>query len=451
MEQDVTSYQPDLISYDKIDPLPTEKPFYSKDDSKINQFLAKNEEKFPWIHMGIFGIVIPFFTFLMGLFYIGGIWNPIEKIPELNYLVINEDAGCVGVQCTGAFKNINLGSSFDGLNGKGAGNFEVTNGTIENAIDKIDKHEYWMALHVPQNFTMTILANLLSTDKTDVVVTRVYDEARSFTTVTFVKKVFDKVQEAFHAELIKEIEKKMEALSVLTSSTPMTFNPLFRIEGITYVDNNLYPIDVYGQYFCTFVSFILIWIGTIAVALITHFVFPLEGHWVEKKDTQNAIAKTIGAKTATTVALLFVICLIISIIPLCCGTVTMKKGYGAVLFFFFFFSLSGIGVNNLIVHLFHFINFYLIACTFMILQFITCGGVIHRDLQYSFFSIGKAFPMFYATREIKYIYFGSGKHTQASNILIILGWAIIFLVASYYLYYLELKTKRKNYLKRNSK
>jgi len=317
---------------------------------------------------------------------------------------------------------------------------------MDDATELINKHKYWMALHVPNNFTFGVLANLNdNTTKTEVVVNRIYDEARSYTTMNFVKKAFEKLQTGFHTELIT----KLESLSKLMGN-PKKFNPPFIIEGITYNDKNLYPVSVYGQYFCTFVSFILIWIGTIATSLITHFVFPLESHWIEKKDATHAIVKTMCAKTVATVSLLFVICLIISIIPLCCGSMIMKKGYASVFFFFFFFSLSGIGVNNLLIHLFHFINFYLIACTFMILQFITCGGVIHHDLQYRFFKIGKAFPMYYATREIKYIYFGSGKHTQTENILIIFAWVIVTVIASYYLYYLELNVKRAKYLKRNS-
>jgi len=445
-QRERTSVQSEMISYDKIDPLPTENPFYFNEDSKINTIIKEKEKNFPWIHMSSFIIIIPLLTFLMGLFYIGGIWNPVKKMENLKYVIVNEDVGCNIDSVCGAMKGQNIGEFYGKLDGQGAGTFEVIKGTMDDATELINKHKYWMALHVPNNFTFGVLANLNdNTTKTEVVVNRIYDEARSYTTMNFVKKAFEKLQTGFHTELIT----KLESLSKLMGN-PKKFNPPFIIEGITYNDKNLYPVSVYGQYFCTFVSFILIWIGTIATSLITHFVFPLESHWIEKKDATNAIVKTICAKTITSVALLFAICAIISIIPLCCGSMIMKKGYASVFFFFFFFSLSGIGVNNLLIHLFHFINFYLIACTFMILQFITCGGVIHHDLQYRFFKIGKAFPMYYATREIKYIYFGSGKHTQTENILIIFAWVIVTVIASYYLYYLELNVKRAKYLKRNS-
>ncbi|ORX65368.1 hypothetical protein BCR32DRAFT_115150 [Anaeromyces robustus] len=446
LERDVSSVPSEMVSYDKVDPLPTENPFYFNEDSKINQFVQKAEKKFPFVHMSIFLLIIPLMAFLMAMFYIGGIWEPTakDKLNNLKYIIVNEDEGCVSPICQaiGLNSNLNIGNSYAELNSQGYGQFEVITGDEAKAIDLIDKQDCWISLHIPKSFTSDIISNLKAINATkykDVTVDQYYSEARSYTTVNFAKKTLSKLTRGLFLKLVENFEDKGG------------FKPEFLFNSIIYKENSLRTVEEYGQYFCTFVSFILLWIGTIATALITHFVFPLENHWIEKKDVNHAIAKTISAKALTCGIIMFVISLIISIIPLCCGNVRMDKSYAAVLFFFFFFSLSGLGVNNLLVHLFHFINFYLVACAFMILQFITCGGVIHRDLQFGFFKIGKAFPMFSAVREIKYIYWGEGKHHQAGNILIILGWAVVFLAASFYLYYLELKVKRAKYLKRNSK
>jgi len=447
-ERDITN---EMISYDKVDPLPTENPFYYKENSAVNKFITEKEKKFPYIRMTLFAIIIPLMTFIMGMFYIGGIWNPVSKIKDLHYIIYNEDAGCVKTHpicvATHQDETTNLGNFYallNGPNGEGTegGKFDVAKGTLEDAINKVEKHEYWVALHIPQNFTISVLSNLnavSSTNYVEVVVDKVYDEARSYTTVTFIKKAFEKMQDAFFQQVAKDREEK---------GTP--FNPPFLINGITYKDINLYPVTGFGQNFATFVSFILIWIGTIATALITHFVFPLENHWLEK-NVSHAIAKTMMFKSLTNGILLFVICVIVSIIPLCCGEVTMTKGYAAVLFFFFFFSFTGLGINNCLIHLFHFINFYLIACTLMMFQLISCGGIIHRHIQYGFFKLGKIFPMFYAVRELKYIYFGSGKHTQTTNLLVIAAWAIVSMAAALTLYYIELRVKQAKIAKRGSK
>ncbi|OUM70046.1 hypothetical protein PIROE2DRAFT_57094 [Piromyces sp. E2] len=434
----------EMISYDKVDPLPTENPFYFNENSKLNKFIKEKEKKFPCIHMGIFLCVIPILSFLMGVFYIGGIWNPIKKIPDAKYIIVNDDAGCGAIpQCQQLLNGATMGSFYSELNANGhpAGTFEITTGSREDAVEKIEKHEYWISLYIPKDFTMKMLLNLNlmnNTDVTPVEVDEIYDEARSYTTVQFLKKAVEKAQTAF----FQGVAKKVEAYG--------SFKPKFLITGIEYKEDNLHPVTGFGQNFSSFISFILLWIGTIATALITHFVFPLENHWVENSNVQHPIAKTIGAKTLTNGIIMFIICIIVSIIPLCCGEVGMHKNYGALLFFFFFFSLCGLGINNCMVHLFHFINFYLIAVTFMILQLISCGGLLHRDLQYGFFKIGKAFPMFYAVRELKYIYFGSGKHTETINVIVILLWTIVFLPLSLVLYYFELRKKRASFHKNNS-
>ncbi|ORX41878.1 hypothetical protein BCR36DRAFT_338528 [Piromyces finnis] len=436
----------EMISYDKVDPLPTENPFYYNENSKLNSIIKEKEKKIPYIHLGIFLLVIPLLSFLMGLFYIGGIWNPIEKIPDVKYIIVNDDAGCINnescTQMLGMLNSTTLGSFYTKLNDNNhpAGTFEYMEGSRNDAIEKVEKHKNWVSLYVPKNFTMLVLGNLnlMPGAANSVVVEEIYDEARSYTTVQFLKKALDKAKEAFFNSIAAKVEQYG------------SFKPQFLISGIEYKEVNLYPVPGFGQNFSSFISFILLWIGTIATALITHFVFPLENHWVEKKDVSHPILKTIGAKTLTNGIIMFAICVIVSVIPLCCGTVEMYKGYAALLFFFFFFSLCGLGVNNCLVHLFHFINFYLIAVTFMILQFISCGGLLHQNIQYGFFKIGKAFPMFYAVRELKYIYFGSGKHTQTANVLIILAWTVVSLPISLFLYYLELKNKRAKINKNTS-
>ena len=62
-ERDITN---EMISYDKVDPLPTENPFYYKENSAVNKFIAEKEKKFPYIRMTIFAIIIPLMAFLMG-------------------------------------------------------------------------------------------------------------------------------------------------------------------------------------------------------------------------------------------------------------------------------------------------------------------------------------------------------------------------------------------------
>ncbi|KAG4108817.1 hypothetical protein H8356DRAFT_1618121 [Neocallimastix lanati (nom. inval.)] len=430
------------VSYDKIDPLENEKPFFVSENGKVYQIVQKREKKFPTFHVILFGIAIPLVTLIMGMIYIGGIWNPVEKVTELNYVIVNSDKGCYTPICAkmGLDEKTNIGNYYSLLDGKG-GHFTMINGDRQKALDMIENHDYWAALYVPENFTSDILLNLNAVNKYTLVpvnVDFIYDEVRSYTTINFVKKAFNIMERAFFNTLVKKFDDKG------------SFNPLFLIDGINYKDVNIHPISGFGQNFATFIFLVIVWIGTIATSIISHFYFPFEDHWLLKKDTKHPILKAMIAKIIFCGAIMIVIDVICSVIPFFCGgKFEIQKGYWAFLGFILFFSLSGLGINNLLIHILPFIFFYLIAVTFMFLQLLSCGGLVDNDIQYDFFKIGRAFPMYYGVKEIRYIYWKSGHQYQGKNCLIIALWAAVTIIASIFMYYLELKVKRRRWLKNN--
>ena len=77
-----------MIMYDKIDPSENGYPFIIIDDGKFYQIIQKKEKKI------LFGIIITLISLIISIFYIGGIWNPIKKVMELNYIIVNNDKGC---------------------------------------------------------------------------------------------------------------------------------------------------------------------------------------------------------------------------------------------------------------------------------------------------------------------------------------------------------------------
>ncbi|ORX41879.1 hypothetical protein BCR36DRAFT_587678 [Piromyces finnis] len=427
------------VSYDKIDPLKDEKPFYISEENYRK--IQKKEEKFPTYHILLFAIVIPIVAFLMGMIYIGGIWNPIEKIPSLKYIIVNQDKGCYTPECAkmGLNEKTNLGIYYQQLNGEG-GQFSIMTGDRNTAINMIENHDYWAAIYVPENFTINVLMNLNTVNKDKLVPVEtelIFDEVRNYTTMKFVLKAFNMMEEAFFNSLVKKFEEKGG------------FNPLFIINGIQFKETNLHAISGFGQNFSSFIFLLITWIGTIATSIISHFYFPFENHWVEKKDTKHPILKAMIAKIAFCVLINVIIDVISSVIPYFCGgTFQIDHGYWRFLGFILFFSLSGLGINNLLIHILPFIFYYLVAVTFMFLQLLSCGGLVDTDVQPSFFKIGKAFPMYYGVRETRYIYWGSGKQYRTMNFITIGIWAVVSIVASLFMYYLELCVKRKRFLKR---
>jgi len=324
------------------------------------------------------------------------------------------------------------------LDGKG-GYFTMIPGDRTTAIDLIENHEYWAALYIPENFTINVLTNLNAVNKDKLVPVEtelIFDEARNYTTMRFILKAFNMMEEAFFNSLVKKFDEQGG------------LNPLFIIERINYKETNLHAVNGFGQNFSSFIFLLIIWVGTIATSIISHFYFPFENHWVEKKDTKHPILKAMLLKITVIVLINVVICVISSVIPFFCGgTFEIEHGYWKLLGFLLFFSLSGLGVNNLLIHILPFIAYYLTAVTFMFLQLLSCGGLLDNDVQPEFFKIGRAFPMFYGVRETRYIYWGSGKQYRTTNFLIIGIWAAVSIVASLFMYNLELRVKRRRFLK----
>ncbi len=129
------------LSKSSNDPLIKERPFYIRSDSaKISDSTyfenysyyqkQKQEEerkkKFPWKPYIIYAFIISLFAFIIGFFYIGGLWNPGKKMPGLHYVVVNNDRGCTSAACArlGLNEKMNIGRYYQRLDGTG-GRFTV--------------------------------------------------------------------------------------------------------------------------------------------------------------------------------------------------------------------------------------------------------------------------------------------------------------------------------------
>lgn len=443
------------ISYDMVDPLQHEKPFFVREKT-VKTFEKK---KFPFFKLAVYAVVIPAMIFLIGLLYIGGIWNPVKRVTDLDYLIINDDIGCNLDICKQfGLTEKKVGDAYAQIKESGAGKFvyEVNKGE-DYARQQIEDYNYWAVIYVPKDFTNNVFTNLNVTEIEGkaVNVKIIYDESRSYTTVTYVKKAFGLIEKAFfnsfisgEKSLTNQLNAGFQQLAQVTHSDPVTvdFKTPFYINGIQYTEENLRPVNGFGQNFSTFISLIIIWIGTIATSIISHFFYPFEKHWIEKKNATHAIAKTMILKGFVCAALMFIITVVI---PLFCGDVQNQKGFAALLFFSFFFSFAGLGINNFLIHLLPFIFYYLVVVCLMIFQLVSCGGLVDLGIEPNFWNLGKALPMYYGVREIKYIYWGTGDQFQLTNILVLAAWAAVSIIASYFLYFLELKTKRRRWLKMN--
>lgn len=316
--------------------------------------------------------------------------------------------------------------------------FFYKEGDRNTAIEKVKKFKYWAAFYIPEKFTVDVLSNLKANKQsyTKVSVEVILDESRNYNTVSLVRKALRKLESNFSVYLARSFEHMGG------------FNARFLIEGITYEENNLHTVKTYGQNVAAFVTLMLIWISSISCSIITHFYFPFESLWLEKHEVHHPYIKIISLKLLTCSILTFVMTLILVLIQVICGKMTMEKGYAAYIFFVFFYSLIGLVFNNATIHLLPFIPYYLFSVIFMMLQVTTCGGMLDHAVQYGFWKIGRAFPMYYGTRQLRNIFWGVGEHTTLVNMLVLFAWFIVFLAFSLVLYYMELRVRREKWLRK---
>jgi uncharacterized phage infection (PIP) family protein YhgE len=437
------------------DPIVLERPFFVRNNSariadsssyekndyqRISREVEEKKENFPWLAMTIYCFFISLFALCFGALYIGGVWNPGKKLVGLNYVVVNDDKGCYTSLCEkiGLNNTRNVGNYYARLDGTG-GRFTVVKGTRNDAIEYVKKFKYWAAFYIPEKFTVDVISNLNVVNKhghVDVKVEVILDEARSYNTISLVRKALRRLQNSFHIALVRSFQQLG------------SFNPPFLINGISYTETSLHTVEKYGQNFASFVTLMLVWISTISASIITHFYFAFEIHWLEKKEVHHPYIKIISSKILTNCLMVLFTTFIIILIQCICGNLTMEKGYIYYYLFVFYYALCGIAVNCSLIHVLPFIAYYLVAVIFMMLQITTCGGIFDHSVQFGFWKIGRALPMYYATRQLKNIFWGVGEHTKLANVLIILAWIVVSTIVTIYLYILELKTKRENWLRR---
>ncbi|ORX65369.1 hypothetical protein BCR32DRAFT_297749 [Anaeromyces robustus] len=415
--------------------------YYRKRGTSLstNQSQKKNHKYFPWKALIYYIIIISLFAFIFGFLYIGGLWNPGKKLLGMKYIVVNSDKGCYSNTCArvGFNETMNIGNFYSRLDGTG-GRFTVVNGNRADAVEYVKKFKYWAAFYIPEKFTIDVIQNLNSISKSfsQATVEIIVDETRQYTTVSMIRKALRRLQKNFHIYLARSFDYKG------------SFNPIFLIRGIEYKETSLHTVDKYGQSFATFVTLMLIWIASISASIITHFYFPFESLWLEKKDAKHPILKVICLKILVCGLMTLFITFVVLIIQYICGELQVEKGYPAYFFFVYFFSFCGLAVNNTLIHLLPFIAYYLTVTIFMILQITTCNGILDHSLQYGFWKIGRALPMYYGVRQLKIIFWKVGEHTTVINLIVILLWILFFSSTTIILYVFELKSKREEWLRK---
>ncbi|KAK9693105.1 hypothetical protein K7432_014063 [Basidiobolus ranarum] len=101
------------------------------------------------------------------------------------------------------------------------------------------------------------------------------------------------------------------------------------------------------------------------------------------------------------------------------------KNAGFAIAFVWYTSFAFLSILFLMLQLLTDQGFQVPGTLFLVLQLTTSGGILSNTLQPGLAKVGVAFPMYYAVRGLRSIFYGSLTHKMWINWLVISAWIII--------------------------
>jgi len=426
----------------------------------------KLSKKFKYIYFGILCVLFPLVITIYGIVYFGGLWDPIGKIKYLKVSIVNDDEGCPNsnVFCLVlSTKNLtipNLGSMIKNNietneKTKDIFDWELHDFENENGADKeklsyeiVDKYDRWGVIYIPKNFTQNVLSqmdkspyqsqeaqkyifNLLSqkygvdptklnmkdlTETRDATIFYIYDTARSYTSVSFVTTAFESIDKGL---------KKSLALQMYEIGTKngAAFNNNFYLNA--YVTNfvDIHPLRNFGQNFASFMLFVIIYVSAIATNLVYRKYRPFN-YYIQDEKTNTSIFISAFCKICINMMYMLIVCAFMMIVMFMFGDAQHENNVFCIYLIFVLWAFICLSYCHVVSNLLPLLPFLGISVITLVVQLATCGGIIANKLQPSFWNIGKALPLYYATAEMKFILFDTGRRFSGRNILALLLWAV---------------------------
>ncbi|OUM61229.1 hypothetical protein PIROE2DRAFT_12810 [Piromyces sp. E2] len=433
----------------------------------IEQF--KLSKRFKYFYFGMLCVLFPLVITIYGIVYFGGLWDPLSRLKNLQVSIVNKDVGCppeTNLFClilssqlpqTMPIQAIKLGDLIvnnikQNDQSKNIFDWQYDDFTFEQSKKTVEDYDRWGVIYIPEDFTQNILsqidksgisdpnavlgpilaaknmtlADLIKvygpsaltslTQSTQASINYIYDTARSYTSVTFVTTVF---------ETIDKVLKKGVALGIyekVAASGLAKFNNNFYLNAYdsNYID--IHPLRNFGQNFASFMLFVIVYIAAIATNLVYRKYRPFN-NYIQTKKTNGAIITSAFAKIGINMVYMLVVCALMMLVMFMFGDGQHENSTFCAYLIFVLWAFISITFCHIISNLLPLLPFLGVCVIFLVIQLATCGGIIANRLQPGFWNIGKAFPMYYATAEMKYILFDTGGRFSGRNILALLLWA----------------------------
>jgi len=431
----------------------------------------KLSKKFKYFFFGMLCVLFPLVITIYGIVYFGGLWDPISKLKNLKVSIVNDDQGCptTNIFCLAlSTQSITIPNMGDMIKQNLLSNeqtkdlFKWQTNDFENekedankeelSYDIVEKYDRWGVIYIPKNFTVNILSqmdksafqseevqqqliagiaqklgvqpqtvptlfnmnDLTNTDEATLFY--IYDTGRSYTSVTFVSTAF---------ETIDKVLKKTLALTMYKTATAnsVTFNNNFYMNA--YVSNfvDLHPIHNFGQNFASFMLFVIIYIAAIATNLVYRKYRPFN-YYIQDNKTNTSIFISALSKIGINMIYMLIVSAFMMLVMFMFGNGQHENNLFCTYLIFVLWAFICLTFCHIISNLLPLLPFLGVCVIFLVVQLATCGGIITTNLQPGFWNIGKAFPMYYATAEMKYLLFDTGGRFSGRNVLVLLLWAL---------------------------
>eukprot|EP01117_Protostelium_nocturnum_P017512 TRINITY_DN7131_c0_g1_i3.p1 TRINITY_DN7131_c0_g1~~TRINITY_DN7131_c0_g1_i3.p1 ORF type:complete len:500 (-),score=128.51 TRINITY_DN7131_c0_g1_i3:218-1717(-) len=380
----------------------------------------------------VVGVILALSFYSMFCFlYFGTGWDTISRTNHLSFGLVNNDVG-INVTTPNGPVHINIGRSlslnFASL--KGIGTADPNNPlfdfhvydlkiTLQEARNKVEEGELWTALVFPSNFTQVLLSsisplrNASSSAKYSNPVPYFYDQGRQSNAISLIN--------AIAVPAFATVNRRL-SLSILNGTfgpvSTSTADLLALSSPFVTQDVNLHAISRSGLGLASYVSVMLIWLGSLfCVSILTTNAITVE-HLYKP-------GALVVVRTLVLLAFSFLVSMSSTLILLTLGA-TFSVSAGAYLAFGWLLSFTFMMIINTLIAALGPVGLTLVTF-FLVLQFTTSEAIFPHELSNNFFKIGYAFPFKYGISGMRWIFFGSINQI-GRDIGVIVAWMVVFLL-----------------------
>jgi len=444
---------------------------------KIEEF--KLNSKFKYFFFGMLCVLFPLVITIYGVFYFGGLWDPVSRLKNLKVSIVNKDIPCpmdgsnllclaVGSRAPEVAK-IKLGDLIVQGIMENPESGKIFDWQLENDLDMkqaqktVQDYDRWGVIYIPEDFTQSIISQLdmsamatpeglgqlaMATHKTQEEIMRglqaavktpeihyIYETARSYTSVTFVSTVFETIDRSL---------KKTIALSLYQRVVvPGTgaFKNSFYLNAFDSKFDDLRTINNFGQNFASFILFVVVYIAAIATTLVYRKYRPFNNYIQSDKSTKSIFVSAC-VKICINMIYMILVSSFMMLVVFMFGNAQHEKSTFCAFLIFVVWAFISLSFCQLISNLLPLLPFLGVCVIFLVIQLATCSGIIAVQLQPGFWNIGKALPMYYATAEMKYLLFDTGGRFSGRNVLALLLWAVGLAVVDFISSLVQLRNVR---------